>query len=141
MNSRVPLLAMVPRLATASSADMPMPLSVMVIVFASLSNATRTSRFGLVLVQLGLVDRLEAQLVAGVRRVRDQLAQEDLLVRVQRVGDEVQDLLDLGLEGKGLLVHRRLVRFVEWAGRRLARPRPRREDGGAAAIFKPSRRS
>jgi hypothetical protein len=54
---------------------------------------------GLALVQLGLVDRLEAQLVARVRRVRDQLAKEDLLVGVQRMGDEVQDLLDLGLEG------------------------------------------
>ena len=98
MNSRVPLLAMVPRLATASSADRPMPLSVMVIVFASLSNATRTSQVRLAFVQLGLVERLEAQLVAGVGGVRDHLAEEDLLVRVQRVGDEVQDLLDLGLE-------------------------------------------
>src|SRR5664279_4949719 len=43
MNSRVPLLAMVPRLETASSAERPMPLSVMVIVFAAASKATRTS--------------------------------------------------------------------------------------------------
>ncbi len=60
---------------------------------------------GRVLAQRGVVQRLEAQLVAGVGGVGDQLAQEDLLVRVQRVGDEVQDLLDLGLEGKGLLGH------------------------------------
>ena len=46
MNSRVPLFAIVPRCATASSADMPMPLSVIVTVFAAASKVTRTSRFG-----------------------------------------------------------------------------------------------
>ena len=46
MNSRVPLLAMVPRLATASSADSPMPLSRIVMVLASASKLTRTSRLG-----------------------------------------------------------------------------------------------
>jgi len=46
MNSRVPLFAIVPRLATASADDRPMPLSEMVMVFASGSNAIRTSRFG-----------------------------------------------------------------------------------------------
>jgi hypothetical protein len=51
-----------------------------------------------VLVQRRLVQRLETQLVAGVGGIGDQLAQEDLLVGVQRMGDEVQDLLDLGLE-------------------------------------------
>jgi hypothetical protein len=107
MNSRVPLLAIVPRCATASSALMPMPLSLIVIVLACSSKLMRTSRFGVVLEQLGLVERLEAQLVAGVGRVGDQLAQEDLLVRVQRVGDEVQDLLDFGLEGVGVLAHGR----------------------------------
>ena len=46
MNSRVPLLAMVPRLSMASCCDRPMPLSAMVSVFASLSKLTRTSRLG-----------------------------------------------------------------------------------------------
>ena len=46
MNSRVPLLAMVPRCCTASSALMPMPLSRMVMVLALSSNQTRTSRLG-----------------------------------------------------------------------------------------------
>src|SRR6185312_12784834 len=46
----------------------------------------------------GLGDRLEAQLVAGVGGVGDQLAQEDLLVRVQRVGDQAQDLGNFGFE-------------------------------------------
>jgi hypothetical protein len=51
-----------------------------------------------VFVQRRLVQRFEAQLVAGIGGVGNQFAQEDLLVGVQRVGDEVQDLLDLGLE-------------------------------------------
>jgi hypothetical protein len=83
---------------------MPMPLSRIVRVLASLSKHADL-QVGRVLEQRGVVQRLEAQLVAGVRGVRDQLAQEDLLVRVQRVGDEVQDLLDLGLEGVGVLGH------------------------------------
>ena len=37
MNSRVPLLAMVPRCSMASWADMPTPLSLMVTVRAALS--------------------------------------------------------------------------------------------------------
>ncbi len=53
---------------------------------------------GLVFVQLGVVDGLEAQLVAGVRCVRDQLAQEDFLVGVQRMRDEMQQLRDFSLE-------------------------------------------
>jgi hypothetical protein len=43
-------------------------------------------QLGRVLEQLGAVKGLEAQLVAGVAGVRYQLAQEDLLVRVQRCG-------------------------------------------------------
>mmetsp|Transcript_59388 Transcript_59388/g.140260 ORF Transcript_59388/g.140260 Transcript_59388/m.140260 type:complete len:682 (-) Transcript_59388:1318-3363(-) len=62
---------------------------------------------GLVLEQCGVVQRLEAQLVAGIAGIADQFAQEDLLVGVQAVGDEVQDLLDFGLEGVGLLGHGR----------------------------------
>ena len=42
--------------------------------------------------------RLEAQLVAGVGGVGDQLAQEDLPVAVQRVDHELQQLADFGLE-------------------------------------------
>ena len=56
-----------------------------------------------VLEQCGVVQRLEAQLVAGIAGVGNQLAQEDFLVRVQAVGDQMQDLLDFGLEGVGVL--------------------------------------
>ena len=52
--------------------------------------------------QAGLGQGLEAQLLAGVRGVGHQLAQEDVLVRIQRMDDQLQDLLDIGLEGMGL---------------------------------------
>ena len=44
---------------------------------------------------------LEAQLVAGVRRVGNELTKEDLLVAVERVHHQVQQLFDLGLETEG----------------------------------------
>ena len=84
---------------------MPMPLSRMVSVLAVGVEQHPHFEVGRILVQRRVVERLEAQLVAGVRRVGDQLAQEDLLVGVQRVGHQVQDLLDLGLEGMGLFAH------------------------------------
>jgi hypothetical protein len=86
---------------------MPMPLSVMVSVLAP---CRRHAHFevGRVFVQRGVVQRLEAQLVAGVRGVGDQLAQEDFLVGVQRMRDQVQQLGHFGLEGKGLFAHRGL---------------------------------
>ena len=43
--------------------------------------------------------------VDGVRRVRHELAQEDLLLRVERVHHEVEHFLDLGLEQMVLLFH------------------------------------
>jgi hypothetical protein len=47
----------------------------------------------LVVFEGGLViERIELHLVDGVRRVRDQLAQEDLAVGIERVGDEVEQL-------------------------------------------------
>jgi hypothetical protein len=50
--------------------------------------------------------RFEPQLVAGVGAVGDQLAQEDLLVGVQRVDHQVQQLTHFCLETQGLLVSR-----------------------------------
>src|SRR5690606_7800224 len=46
----------------------------------------------------GLRQRPEAELVERVRRVGDELAEEDLLVRVEGVDDEREDAADLGLE-------------------------------------------
>ena len=57
---------------------------------------------GVALEERRVGERLEAQLVAGVGGVGDELAQEDLAVRVQRVDHQVQELLHLGLEAAGL---------------------------------------
>ncbi len=51
--------------------------------------------------QLGFGNRLEAQLVAGVGGVGNQLAQEDFLVRIQRMSDQVQYLGNFGFEFPG----------------------------------------
>ena len=59
--------------------------------------------------QLRPAHRLEPHLVEGVGGVGDELAQEDVLVRVKRVDHEVQQLADLGLElvALGLSAHGR----------------------------------
>ena len=62
---------------------------------------------GLVDLDVGVGEALEAQLVDGVRRVRDELPQEDLLVGVDRVDHEVEQLLALGLE----LLHQAALPF------------------------------
>ena len=51
--------------------------------------------------QIGRGDRLIAQLVAGVRRVRNQFAQENVGFRIDRMHHQVQELGDLGLERLG----------------------------------------
>ena len=48
--------------------------------------------------QRSLADRLEPEPIQGIRGVRDQLAQEDLLVGVQRVDDNVEELTRLSSE-------------------------------------------
>ena len=58
-----------------------------------------------VLEQLRVVQRLEAQLVAGVGCVGDQLPQENFFVGLQGVRHQVQQLGDFGLEIHGLLGH------------------------------------
>merc|ERR1719424_1769040 len=72
-----------------------------------------------------LRQRQEPLLVARVRGVRDELAQEDVLVGVERVDDDVHDLRDLRLELVRLGA--RLVR------RRLRRRLRHREDVAGAA--------
>merc|ERR1712017_39494 len=52
--------------------------------------------------ELGVGQALVTDLVEGVRRVGDQLAEEDLLVRVERVDDQRHELVDLSLEREGL---------------------------------------
>ena len=71
---------------------------------------------GLVFVQRGVVERLESQLVAGVGCVADQLAREDVGVGIERMGDQVQQLCDLGLECMGMGTHGGCLGFVLWLG-------------------------
>ena len=94
---------MVPMLSMTSSRDMPMPLSETVMVRAFGSKLTRIFSSAIVLEQRVVGQRLEAQLVARIRRVGDQLAQEDLLVGVQGVDHQIEELLDFGLEAEGFL--------------------------------------
>ena len=64
------------------------------------------AELGLVGDELGAGEREIAQAVAGVRGVGDELAQEDLLLAVERVGDDMQQLGDLGLEIMSFFGHR-----------------------------------
>ena len=87
------------------SRDMPMPLSEIVSVPACLVRDQLDLPVGVVLEQLRLRQTLEADAVDGVASVADQLAQEDVLVRVKRVNDQVQELLELRLELHGFAWH------------------------------------
>ena len=57
-------------------------------------------RFSLGVEHILVGDHLEAQAVQCVRRVREQFAQEDLPVLVQRMDQDVQQLPGLCLEGE-----------------------------------------
>src|SRR6185312_13694666 len=61
--------------------------------------------------ELALRQLLEPELVERVGCVRDQLAQEDVAIRVERMDHEVEQLLDLGLE---LVTCRRLAHTDQW---------------------------
>ena len=70
------------------------------------SASRRISSFSSPSSSSGLVERLETEAVEGVGRVGDQLAEKDLLVRVQRVDHQVEKLLRLGLKLQGLNIFR-----------------------------------
>ena len=102
MKARVPERAMVPRLSISSWRSMPMPVSAIVERACLVVGGDADGERAAVAQQLGLGDGLVAQLVAGIGRVRDQLAQEDVALRVDRMHHQVQQLGHLGLEGMGL---------------------------------------
>ncbi len=85
-----PDFAMVPRLSASSSFVIPMPG---VLVRGDLDREIAPGETGDV-VRQGLI----VELVHGVARVRNELAQEDLLVRVNGVDHEVQQSLGLCFE-------------------------------------------
>ena len=55
-------------------------------------------QIGIAFEQRGVVQRLEAQFVASIRRVGDQLAQENLAVGIQRMDHQLQKLFDFRLK-------------------------------------------
>ena len=90
--------------------------------------------------QLRAAQRLEPHLVDGIRGVRDQLAQENILVRVQGVDHEVQELADLGLKFvalclvvHGLIMSRGSPRSVRGRSRRARVVAPSRQHGAEGA--------
>ncbi len=62
-------------------------------------------QIGIGFVQRVVFDRFEAQLVGGVRSIRDQLTQEDFLVAVQRMDHQLQKLFHFCLKAHGFLCH------------------------------------
>ena len=101
MKARVPERAIVPSASAISSRLMPMPLSSTVSSLVVRIGRDRDARLGIVAEQFGAADRLEAQPFAGVRGIGDQLAQEDVLVGIDRMHHHVQQPRDIGLECPG----------------------------------------
>ena len=50
----------------------------------------------------GIGDRLVPDLVEGIGRIRNQLAEKDFLVGVKSVDDQAHQLLNVSIEGEGL---------------------------------------
>ena len=60
---------------------------------------------GIVLCEGGVLDREEPELVHRVGRVRDQFAKEDLLVRIKRIREKLEELRHFGLEAVNVCSH------------------------------------
>ncbi len=85
--------------------------------------------------QRGVGDRLEPQLVGGVRGVRHELAQEDFLIAVERMDHQVEELLDLRLEPECFACRCSIhADIVATAAGRLARPGGIARRYGAAGV-------
>ena len=98
MNALVPERAMVPSASTSSSRLMPMPLSSMVRRLGVGVDPDRDARLGVVASSVGRRDRFVAQPFAGIGGIRDQFAQEHVLVGIDRVHHQVQQARNVGLE-------------------------------------------
>ena len=89
-------------------------------VRAAASYADADLQVRVVLEQRRVGERLEAQLVARIRGVRDQLAKEDLLVPVEGMHHQVQELLDLRLKPKRFTcccrIHRDILALLQRSG-------------------------
>ena len=98
MNALVPERAMVPSASTISSWLMPMPLSSTVRTARLGVDPDGDAGLGVVAEKLGLGDGLVAQPLAGIGGVGDQLAEEHVLVGIDRVHHEVQQARNVGFE-------------------------------------------
>jgi hypothetical protein len=56
---------------------------------------------GVVFIECGIGQALEAQLVGGVGGVGNEFAQENVLVGIQGMDHQLQQLFDFGLEAQG----------------------------------------
>ena len=97
----MPERAIVPRLSISSCRSMPMPLSITDSVLAFLSGMIEIFGGAPSAIRSGAGDRLVAQLVAGIRRIRDQFAQEDIGLRIDRMHHQMQEFGNLGLKRLG----------------------------------------
>ena len=102
MKARVPERATVPRLSISSCRSMPMPVSATVSVPAAASGLMRIASCAAVREQRLVRDRLVTQLVAGIRRVGNQLPQEHVGLGIDRMHHQAQEFGHLGLKGVGL---------------------------------------
>ena len=87
--------------------------------------------------QLALVLKtLHTDLVQRIRRVGNQLTQEDVLVRVERVDDQAQQLVDLRLELISLLRHHARFSLLASRFKRLPSTRPSTQQSAAGEYKK-----
>ena len=96
--ARVPELAIVPSACTRSSASIPMPLSVIASVLASLSIVRTIVKGTPSAAERRVGERFVAQLFAGVRGIRDELAQENVAFGIDRMHHQAQKARDIGLK-------------------------------------------
>jgi hypothetical protein len=75
---------------------MPMPVSRIVMTWRFVLNRDRNSQLGVRVDHVVIGQHLELDAVQRIRRVRDQLAQENLAVGVERVRQNIEQLFDLG---------------------------------------------
>src|SRR3954469_20092643 len=101
MNALVPDRAMVPSASTISSRLMPTPLSSTVSRRFSASIRSVRQGFGSPPSRAGLAIASKRSL-AGIGGVGDQLAQENVPIRVDRVHHALKQLGDIGLETAAL---------------------------------------
>jgi hypothetical protein len=89
---------MVPRCETRSSSFMPMPVSAIgegLVLFVEFQVDARIERERLVCV---IDERQMAELIQRVGGVGDQFAKKDLGMRIERVDDQLQQLVDFSLK-------------------------------------------